>query len=176
MFFALSGFVIAHSVHGDRVTWPFLGRFMLRRAIRLDPPYWAALVLTLLSGWVSSMLVEGKAAPSFTGEQVLAHAVYLQEMLGYPHVNIIIRTLCQEVQFYFVCVMMLAVARNDPGLPLQGRRTAIILAAAFFIALQWPLGILSAGPWPGSFLPLWYAFLHGVGAYWAWRQRHCRAL
>src|SRR5689334_15625966 len=40
VFFVLSGFVIAHSVHSERVTMPFAAKFMLRRSLRLDPPYW----------------------------------------------------------------------------------------------------------------------------------------
>ena len=35
VFFVLSGFVISHSVARSRVTLPFVGRFMLRRSIRL---------------------------------------------------------------------------------------------------------------------------------------------
>src|SRR5471030_2381991 len=45
VFFVLSGVVIALSILGDRITWAYLGRFALRRSLRLDPPYWAALVL-----------------------------------------------------------------------------------------------------------------------------------
>src|SRR5262245_16766245 len=44
IFFVLSGFVIAHSVERNEVTWRYLGRFMLRRSIRLDPPYWISMV------------------------------------------------------------------------------------------------------------------------------------
>src|SRR5690349_15372888 len=45
IFFVISGFVIAHSIHGQRITPRFLGRFALRRSIRLDPPYWLAVVV-----------------------------------------------------------------------------------------------------------------------------------
>lgn len=38
VFFVLSGFVIAHSLHGVRVTPSVVGRLMLRRSLRLDPP------------------------------------------------------------------------------------------------------------------------------------------
>src|SRR5208282_311558 len=42
IFFVLSGFVIAHSLYGRNVTLSLAGRFMLRRSLRLDPPYWVA--------------------------------------------------------------------------------------------------------------------------------------
>jgi peptidoglycan/LPS O-acetylase OafA/YrhL len=103
-------------------------------------------------------------------------------MLGYREINIVFWTLCQEVQFYLVYVLLLALSRNDPAQPMQGRTTALTFAVAALISLLWPLGILTDGPWTGgylpttegplrtSFLPLWYGFLLGSGAYWAWRH------
>ena len=39
IFFVISGFVIAHSLGKDRVTPKYAAGFILRRSIRLDPPY-----------------------------------------------------------------------------------------------------------------------------------------
>jgi predicted nicotinamide N-methyase len=39
--FVLSGFVISHSIYREKVTVALSARFMLRRSLRLDPPYWA---------------------------------------------------------------------------------------------------------------------------------------
>jgi peptidoglycan/LPS O-acetylase OafA/YrhL len=169
VFFVLSGFVISHSVVRSRVTFSFVGRFMLRRSIRLDPPYWFAIILAISFAYLSARVVAGKELPTFTFGQVTAHFFYLQEILGYPEINPIFWTLCQEVQFYLVYVLLLALSRNDPALPLQGRATAMALAVAALVSLLWPLGILDEGPYPGSFLPMWHGFLVGVGAYWAWR-------
>src|SRR5438093_125008 len=47
MFFVISGFVIAYSIRGARVTTGVLGSFALRRSLRLDPPYWTAIVCVL---------------------------------------------------------------------------------------------------------------------------------
>jgi peptidoglycan/LPS O-acetylase OafA/YrhL len=41
LFFVLSGFVIAHSLRHDSLSLQSLARFILRRQVRLDPPYWA---------------------------------------------------------------------------------------------------------------------------------------
>ena len=49
--FVISGFVIAYSVRGYQMSGRFLGRFALRRSVRLDPPYWftiAAVIATEL--------------------------------------------------------------------------------------------------------------------------------
>jgi peptidoglycan/LPS O-acetylase OafA/YrhL len=170
VFFVLSGFVIAHSVAKSRVTYSFVGRFMLRRSIRLDPPYWVAIALAVIFAYLSAYFVTGKAQPQFSFAQIAAHVFYLQEILGYPGINTVFWTLCQEVQFYFVYVLLLALSHNDPARPMQGRTTALTFAGAALISLLWPLGILSEGLYPGSFLPLWHGFLAGAGAYWAWRN------
>jgi peptidoglycan/LPS O-acetylase OafA/YrhL len=170
VFFVLSGFVIAHSAADSRVTGSFVARFMLRRSIRLDPPYWAAIALAITFAYLSAHFVTGKAQPQFSFAQVAAHIFYLQEILGYPGINTVFWTLCQEVQFYFVYVLLLALAQNDPAKLMQERATRVIFAAAALISLLWPLGLFSEGPYRGSFLPLWHGFLAGAGAYWAWRN------
>ena len=175
VFFVLSGFVIAHSVYAERITLPFVARFMLRRSVRLDPPYWMAIVVALGFAALSARLLPGKAAPDVSFPQLFAHLFYVQEVLGYPPINLIFWTLCLEVQFYLVYVLMLAMARNDPSAPLQGRRVMIALAGAALVSLAWPLAFSRGGPGPGRFLPLWHGFLRGVLAYWAWRNTKLRA-
>ena len=170
IFFVLSGFVIAHSVYFDRVTPEFALRFMARRSVRLDPPYWLAIALALGSAVLSATAVAGKSHPAISGGQLLAHVFYLQEALGYQHVNIVFWTLCYEVQFYIVYVGLLALAQNDPRLPLQGPNTTKLLAMAALFSLLWPVGVVHGGPWPGCFLNLWSSFLLGAGAYWTWRN------
>jgi peptidoglycan/LPS O-acetylase OafA/YrhL len=170
VFFVLSGFVISHSVARSRVTLPFVGRFMLRRSLRLEPPYWFAIALAICFAQLSARVLPGKELPAFSAGQIAAHIFYLQEMLGYPEINIVFWTLCQEVQFYLVYVLLLALSRNDPAQPMQGRATALTFAGAALISLLWPIGIFTEEPWRGSFLPLWHGFLLGSGAYWAWRH------
>jgi len=169
IFFVLSGFVIAHSLRGHAVTFPLVGRFLLRRSVRLDPPYWFAIALTIGMAAISVHFVQGKEALSISAGQLVAHVFYLQEVLGYPEIGPIFWTLCQEVQFYLIYALLLAVTRNDPTQNLQGRTTAWGLAVAALISLLWPLGIVAWEPWRGSFLPLWHCFLLGAGVYWTWQ-------
>lgn len=169
IFFVLSGFVIAHSLRRNSVTFPLVGRFLLRRSVRLDPPYWFAIALTIGLAVVSAYFVPGKQLPSISAGQFVAHVFYLQEVLGYPEIGPIFWTLCQEVQFYLIYALLLAVTRNDPAQSMQGRATVVGIAVAALISLLWPLGIVTWEPWRGSFLPLWHCFLLGAGAYWTWQ-------
>ena len=51
VFFVISGFVICHALSSKEVTARFIGLFMLRRSIRLDPSYWFCILLALFILW-----------------------------------------------------------------------------------------------------------------------------
>jgi len=168
IFFVLSGFVISHSLRPYSVTPRVAARFLLRRSVRLDPPYWFAIALTIFMAAISAQFVQGKEPLSISTGQLVAHVFYLQEVLGFQEIGPIFWTLCQEVQFYLVYAVILAVTRNNPARNMQGRGTAVGIAIAALVSLLWPLGIVTWEPWRGSFLPLWHCFLLGAGAYWTW--------
>ena len=169
IFFVLSGFVIAHSLYQERVTIPLVARFMLRRSIRLDPSYWMAIAVALAFSALSAKIIAGKVS-DFSYGQLVAHFLYLQDILGFREINDVFWTLCLEVQFYFIYCLILAAGRNDPGVPLQGTCTIAMLSAACVISVLWPTGAITSGLWQGSFLPLWHAFLIGSAAYWTWKN------
>ena len=168
VFFVLSGFVVAHSLHRTRMTWAALEAFTLRRALRLDPPYWVAILLCLAAAGVN-----GGWPSQPTLAVLLAHLVYLQDLLGLPPISGVFWTLCLELQFYLGYAALLLAGGNRPGQPLQGRRTAVLLAAAAVASLPWPLGIGLSVP-HGLFPPHWHGFLLGVASYWAWKEPGCR--
>jgi len=170
IFFVLSGFVIAHSLYDEKMRWSLLGRFMLRRSIRLDPPYWSAIALTLAFAMLSARIVPGKLPLQFSFAQILAHMFYLQDILRYTNLSSVFWTLCLEVQFYLVYAALLTCSRNDPNKRLQGNYTLAILCSACLLSLLWPMGMVTSPLWPGGFLPFWHAFLLGTAAYWSWRN------
>lgn len=158
IFFALSGFVIAHSLRDVTPSAGLLGRFVLRRAIRLDPPYWVAILAVLCIGFVEYRM--GRAdAPDVSYARLLAHLAYAQNLVGFTNFNIVFWTLCYEVQFYlfFVASMLVSQAFGEAG------RKAVA-ALHFAIAAAWSAGYL-ASPVPGLFVDLWYAFYLGILAY-----------
>lgn len=106
MFFVLSGFVIAMSV-GARppVSLSFLGRFALRRAIRLDPPYWLSIAAIIVIGLVAARF--GMDSKPTSLPQVLSHLVYLQGFIGHEQILVVYWTLCYEIQFYLALILLL---------------------------------------------------------------------
>jgi peptidoglycan/LPS O-acetylase OafA/YrhL len=171
VFFVVSGFAIAYSLR-DAATEGFsLGRFMVRRAVRLDPPYWVGLLWT---GVVVAIRARATHHPIVLPPlgKVFAHLLYLQDILGLGQFNIVFWTLCLEFQLYFVFAAMMRVASalgNTPGAAKSGiwheaDKCGWLMVIAFFASL-----VLSHTVWPmhpGWFVPFFYLFLSGSLAAW----------
>jgi peptidoglycan/LPS O-acetylase OafA/YrhL len=168
VFFVLSGFVIARSVRNGAMTPAYLGRFTLRRSIRLDPPYWSAIALEILLIYLGLALFPSLGTPLPSVPQLLSHTVYLQDILGYGHLIPIFWTLCYEFQFYLTFVGLLVVG-NVLAQRLDRRLANAVLAILFFALF---LASLAAhhgwfqGLHRGVALDRWYEFFTGVVAWW----------
>jgi peptidoglycan/LPS O-acetylase OafA/YrhL len=115
MFFVISGFVIAYTLRGLRVTPSSLGNFALRRSLRLDPPYWLTMLFVIGLYVLTTSLFDikdGLIDEAPTWDQVLAHLFYLQNIVGYHNLSAGFWTLCIEVQFYILFAVMLGFAQR----------------------------------------------------------------
>ena len=142
----ISGFVIAYSFRDGRVTGGSVANFLVRRLIRLSPPYLVTLLLILLLhgiavslGWFPSPLDE----PPSLG-QVASHLIYAQDLLGFPNLSAGLWTVCIEVQFYVLFGVGLLVAKRICPVVTNGK-TAVsprVLACLFA-----PLAAMSLFDW-----------------------------
>ena len=157
VFFVISGFVIAYSIRTDRVTPGYAARFALRRSIRLDPPYWCAIVVAIAWAVVRHRL--GNAPePVPTAAQVASHLLYLQGILGRPNVLVIFWTLCLEVQLYLAFIALLMVARWLPRWVRADGGYAGASAAAWTLvaSMLWPAGVFGHGRTTAEGFPAWF--------------------
>lgn len=168
IFFAISGFVIAHSVTRDNVNGKYLLTFAARRSIRLDPPYWGSIVLVIGMAWLSAT-VKNQAMEWPSYQHIIAHVFYAQAFLDMEHINIVYWTLCLEVQFYLVFVFLFLCAQYIDRYLHNG--VIVVFALSALVSLLWPLKIIVTEIHPGLFLPHWHAFLIGVFAYWSWKKQ-----
>lgn len=168
VFFVLSGFVIAYSIRNATVTWGFLGRFALRRSVRLDPPYWMAILLEI--ALISVGLGLGLSdAPIPSLKQFASHFLYLQNLLGYGDISDVFWTLCFEIQFYLGLVVLYLVHRQLAG--IVERRvlyaaTVLALAALFGLSLASRYGVMGLALPAGVALIRWFQFFMGVCVFW----------
>lgn len=162
IFFVISGFVIAYTTSGmTRIGEG--GRFALRRQVRLDPPYYTTLGLVLLIE-VAQSLVPGLVGREFTLIEVLLNMLYLQDIVGAPAILAVAWTLCLEVQFYLVVVVLAILGARATRTDAGRRRAVVWCASALALAsLALPVLGLSAGPWV---LGVWWMFAVGMMLAW----------
>ncbi|MGC4024848.1 MAG: acyltransferase [Mesorhizobium sp.] len=155
VFFVLSGFVIAYSVRNAPNTFAFLARFALRRSVRLDPPYWASMVVVGIFAFISARVTHTQI--EFPGwYSVAVHMAYMQELLGVKEINTVYWTLTYEIQFYIIYILCRNIA------PRIGPAIWILM---FLVAIAWGSGLVHENIVTGLFVNKWYAFFLGVLAF-----------
>jgi peptidoglycan/LPS O-acetylase OafA/YrhL len=172
VFFVLSGYVIAYSLRSTDGSAAAAANFMERRTIRITPPYYVALVVSLVVSGMSARLTGDEWFVPDAGNAV-AHLLYLPGLLGLPMINGIYWTLYIEMQFYLaMCVVIWALGRA------RGRSRhaeTIVLSVVAAIGLAWPLlGVSIYDPVNGltpHFLAYWYSFLLGAFIFWFGTKR-----
>ncbi|MEP3605002.1 MAG: acyltransferase, partial [Gilvibacter sp.] len=87
IFFVLSGFVITYSLIGKPIDYYFVPKFIMRRSIRIDPPYWATIALAIAFLATKNILFSEhqERLPRF--ENIVIHVFYLQDLLDYPAIS-----------------------------------------------------------------------------------------
>jgi peptidoglycan/LPS O-acetylase OafA/YrhL len=159
IFFVLSGFVIAYTLREQKLNAGYFGKFLLRRSIRLDPPYWAAIALYYVYLIFQSVAAHKPLHLPGTA-QLVSHLFYLQNLLHYGDINVVFWTLCLEIQFYIVfCLLVWASQRIGQ----HGKQFFMVM---FIASLAWPMNLVPDVFPRGLFLPYWYAFLAGAITWW----------
>ncbi|MES2222506.1 MAG: acyltransferase [Acidobacteriota bacterium] len=162
IFFVISGYVIAYSIRQKRITPRYFGRFMLRRSIRLEPPYWATIAAAIAVLSISNHLRPDHFVALPSWPRIVAHIFYLQGFFHQENIVGVFWTLCIEVQFYLFFILLVACSQRLGDRRIS--RLAVLLPftlASLTIQAHWLPG---SGPWMFKF---WYLFQLGVLAYWA---------
>lgn len=176
VFFVLSGFVIAYSLRNVTIDFAYFSNFLLRRLIRLSPPYWGAIALVIFSRYVSNFFLADRVAALPSWQQLLAHLFYLQGLLRLGNMSSIFWTLCIEIQFYIIFCILLAASqrlhciRNFPKL-IESSSILVTFGFASLLVAVWPLGLVPKNIWSALFFPYFYIFLLGAFSYWALEKR-----
>lgn len=164
IFFVISGFVIALSVSRGVPTPSYFGRFIVRRSIRLDPPYWSAIALEVLLLHLTLRLFPEHPVVLPSTAQVMAHLVYLQDLLGYGNIVVSFWTLCYEIQFYAFFVGLLVLQQYLPAFFRTTRWTTVFAGGLFLLSL-WARFIAPASAPHGLAIDRWYQFFIGTLTY-----------
>ena len=111
VFFVISRFVIAHSLRNFVANPRSAFLFILRRQLRLDPPYWAAIAFALLALIAERSIRSAHSAnlpPVPTVNVLLLNMTYLYKIVHASQFLPVAWTLCIEIQFYLAFMAVLA--------------------------------------------------------------------
>ena len=168
VFFVLSGFVIAHSLRHNPMTGASIGNFVVRRQLRLDPPYWCVLALMLALQWVQLQIPALQTPPLPSLKTVALNLIYLHNIIGAPQISDVAWTLCIEIQFYLVFLLILWVGRGAPKPSAENNASSLSVALTMGTGLA-ALALKFVWASPAVFTVYWHYFAGGALCYWAWR-------
>jgi peptidoglycan/LPS O-acetylase OafA/YrhL len=145
VFFVISGFVTTFAV-GHRPASPSaLVRFAAARYVRLGFPYLATIASVLA---LHALSPPGFGAfplfDEFSWKLVLAHVVFLQDILGYPSLSAGIWYIAIDYQF---CLLFFALTLLHRGLVRAFRIRSRRLDTALLLALFVPIAVMSIFVW-----------------------------
>lgn len=131
VFIVVSGFSLALAPmrNGGRMSGP-ARRFFRRRAWRILPPYWAALVLSII---IAALFLQPDAGTGAFGKAFAIHGLLLQDIVGSEAPNGALWSIAVEWQIYFVFPLLLLAGRWI-GFPVAVLLTAVVVLAAHGIA------------------------------------------
>lgn len=168
----VSGFVIAFTLRNLLATPRKIVSFVARRFVRLVPAYWFAIGFVILTNAACVRL--WNLPPAFEEQlsvsRVLAHALFLQDVLGHQSLSAGMWTVCIEMQFYIVAVIGWGLAQRLLRSPDESRSSPSVWGLLLVFA---PLALLSllhwhrqtsTEPWVIHFLSF---FFLGMMTWWA---------
>jgi peptidoglycan/LPS O-acetylase OafA/YrhL len=163
IFFVISGFVIAYALRNTTLTPRSIGRFIVRRQVRLDPPYWVVAFLSLAVASCEQHLIHEPNFRIAGAGAMLLNLLYLHRIARVTEVVAVSWTLCIEIQFYLVFVGLMFVAQRNRAVGSPSK-------FAMFGMLVSGIGCLLLHPnehQSAWFFTYWSYFVGGVLCYWA---------
>jgi peptidoglycan/LPS O-acetylase OafA/YrhL len=115
IFFVISGFVIPWSLYRTHYILRDYPRFLMKRNVRLYPPYVASIAVTVLATNFIMVPLFHMPRLTVTGQSLLLHFAYLNDLAHVPWINVVYWTLAIEFQWYLLVGLMfpLLVTRNQ---------------------------------------------------------------
>jgi len=149
VFFVISGFVIPLSLYGRDYRLREFPRFLLRRLVRLEPPYLISIVLVILL-WHLSTMAPGfqGTAPNYSLAQIAFHLFYVIPLTSYSWLNPAYWSLAYEFVFYIIVGLTFSTLVNRK-IEFTIFVIAVVAAVCFYLkntfdvrVLEFAVGIL----------------------------------
>jgi peptidoglycan/LPS O-acetylase OafA/YrhL len=114
IFFVISGFIIPYSLFRGKYTLRNFGRFVLKRSIRLYPPYLISIPISIFAANIVLRPISPAAGIHVGGRQLLYHLLFVNDIVGVPWINVVYWTLAIEWEWYLLAGLFfgMLVSRN----------------------------------------------------------------
>src|SRR6266496_2774754 len=116
IFFVISGFIIPYSLYRANYRSRDFGVFLVKRVARLDPPYFADILIVLALSFLVPFVpgFQGQY-PVYTWTQLACHVGYANTIVGKPWINPVFWSLGIEFQYYLIigAVFPLLISRRQ---------------------------------------------------------------
>jgi peptidoglycan/LPS O-acetylase OafA/YrhL len=135
VFIVLSGFSL--TVSPVRSGWRLgpTSRFAYRRAWRILPPYWSALVFSLVMTW---FVLSQPGWPAPNGKSVVVYGLLIQDAVDAPIPNRAFWSIAIEAQLYVVLPLLLLMVRRISAMAMVATVAAIVVTVGV-LAPQVPI-------------------------------------
>jgi len=136
VFFVISGFVIPYSMFVAQYELRAFPRFLLKRILRIDPPYLATIALTIGLAYLAAATpgFQGER-PNYTWTQLALHLGYLVDIFKSEWVVLVFWTLAIEFQYYLFMGLAFPLLASS-----QKRWRVLALLLSGLLALVVPQG------------------------------------
>ena len=136
MFFIISGFVIPYSMYVKKYSLSKFGKFLVKRTIRIEPPYILFIVIAYVWDCYAQTQVWGHIEnPDFPIKKFLLNITYLAPFFKVEWINIIFWTLAIEFQFYILTGLIFDLLMKKPMYKFS--LFILILASGYIIPEQY---------------------------------------
>lgn len=147
VFFVLSGFIIPFSINNSTGNYGIrsLKGFMLRRILRIEPPYIASILFSLLVGYAATLSSSYGGIPFvFDPAQIALHLGYLIPFTEKSWINVVYWTLAYEFAYYLgVGLLFPYIGRNGTKIAFCCIAAILLLSIFFsYIPGYWALFII----------------------------------
>lgn len=105
IFFVISGFIIPYSLFRGQYTLRNFGRFVVKRGVRLYPPYLISIPISIVAANAVLRPLSPVAGLHITGLQLFYHLLFVNDIAGAPWVNVVYWTLAVEWQWYLLAAL-----------------------------------------------------------------------
>lgn len=142
VFFFISGFVIPLSLYGKNYRLHDFPLFLVRRLVRLEPPYLMSIALVIALAYASTLAPQfAGQPPAFTPLEIASHLFYVVPLTNFSWVNPAYWSLAYEFVFYVTAGLTFSfLISADVG--YCAALAALFLIGKHLLAAGWDVRIL----------------------------------